>query len=477
MSLGKKMFTGVLWSAVDKISTQALQFLLGIVLARLLTPEEYGTVGLLLVFIAISKVFIDSGFTKALIQNQERTEADISTVFLFNIAISVVCYIILWAAAPFIATFYRIEILTLLLRILALSLIVNALYTVPYTLISITLDFKTISKISVASTLFSGLIAVYLAYKGYGVWALVAQTLIASITTVAMVWIFNTWRPSFVFSRGSFKKLFSYGSNLLVSSLLERVVSDLSSLLIGKFLTTKNLGFYTRGTQFTNFFSGSISSILDRVLLPGLATVQYDMNALVRYVKQILRINALVTIPIFFGLFILSEPIVRVLLTDKWIMAVPIMQIFCIARLITVICGINVNLLYVIGRTDLALRQQYLKIAIRVILVVFSIQFGIIYIALAELVATSIHYFINSYYPGKLMHYGAFKQLKDILPFFIAGLVMAIIVYLVTIFVTNDFLKLVLGPITGIVAYALMIKLLKIKEIGLLLRKIKELKK
>jgi len=476
MSLGKKMFSGVLWSAIDKLSTQAIQFILGIVLARLLTPEEYGTIGLLLVFIAISKVFIDSGFTKALIQKQERTQADISTAFLFNVIISIVAYTILWIAAPLVADFYNIEILSLLLRVLAISLIINALYTVPYTLISITLDFKTISKINLASTIFSGLIAVYLAYNGYGVWALVFQTLINSITTVAMVWIFNSWRPSLIFSKKSFKSLFSYGSNLLVSSLLERAVSDLSSLLIGKYLSTKNLGYYTRGTQFTNFFSSSVGSILDRVLLPGLATVQQDMNELVRYVKQIIKINALITVPLFFGLGILADPIIRVLLTERWIMAVPIMQIFCVARLITLLCGINVNILYIIGRTDLALRQQYFKIAVRVILVLASIKFGIIYIAFAELLSTAIHYFINSFYPGKLMHYGAFKQLRDIFPFFISGLVMAMIVFVTILFIENSILKLIIGPAVGILSYLIMIRLLKIRELNFLLHKLKEFK-
>ena len=477
MSLGNKMFKGVLWSALDKLSTQVIQFILGIVLARLLTPKEYGTVGLLLVFIAISRVFIDSGFTKALIQDQNRTKSDISTVFLFNIAISIISYFILWISAPFIADFYDLDILSILLRVLSISLILNALYTVPLTLISITLDFKTISKINFVSTLVSGLIAVYMAYHGYGVWSLVFQTLINSMITVIMVWIFNSWRPSLIFSKSSFKKLFSYGSNLLVSSIMERVVSDLSSLLIGKYLSTKNLGFYTRGTQFANFFSSSIGAILDRVLLPGLSTVQHDMTALVGYVKKILRINSLVTIPIFFGLFILSEPIIKVLLTEKWIMAVPIMQIFCIARLITLLCGINLNLLYVIGRTDLALRQQYFKIAIRVILIVLSIKFGIVYIALAELVSTTIHYFINSYYPGKLMRYGAFQQLKDISPFFLSGIVMSVVVYSVMVYIENNILKLVIGPIIGIPTYLLMIKIMKIKEINFLLLKLKELKK
>ena len=476
MSLGKRIFSGVLWSAIDRLSTQVFQFILGIILARLLTPTEYGTVGLLLVFIAISKVFIDSGFTKALIQKQDRSDKDISTVFLFNIAISLLAYSILWFVSPYIADFYNIEILSLLLKVLALSLIINAIYTVPYTLITITLDFKTTSKINIASTILSGIVAVYMAYNGYGVWALVFQTLISSITTVIMVWIFNSWRPSFIFSKKSFTKLFSYGSKLLVSSLLERLVSDLSSLLIGKYLSATNLGFYTRGTQFANFFSSSIGTIIDRVLLPGLATVQDDMNLLVQHVKKIIRLNALITIPLFTGLCILSKPIIQVLLTDKWIMAVPIMQILCIARLITLICSINVNLLYIIGRTDLALRQQYIKISIRIVFVIVAIKYGIIYIALAELLSTAIHYFINSYYPGKLMSYGALKQLKDISPFFFAGLVMAIIVYLTTILIDNNILKLILGPLVGIPTYLFMIKMLKINELNYLIQKIKELK-
>lgn len=477
MSLGDKMLNGILWSAVERITIQVIQFIIGLLLARILTPNEYGIIGIIMVFIAIAHVFIDSGFGTALVQKRNRTEQDISTVFLFNILVSIICYLIIWLIAPLIADFYEVPILKNLLRVLGISLILDSLFAIPSTLLIINLNFRALAKINFVAILFSGICAIYLAYLGYGVWALVFQGLINSCVSLVLMWYHTKWKPIFVFSFNSFKTLFSFGSKLLISSLLNRVTNDLSSLFIGKYLSTKDLGYYTRGIQFADFLSSTISSILDRVLLPGLTSVQEDILLLTKHIKQILKFTAFLTIPSFLGLLVLAEPIVKVLLTDKWLMAVPILQIFCLARLITILSGININLLYIIGRSDLVLKQQYIKIIIRIAALVISIKYGIIYIAIGELISTSIHYFINAYYPGKIMGYGVFNQLKDIFKIFIGSLIMATLVYLSLFFITQDILKITLGPIVGTIIYYIMVKILKIPELDQLHVKIRNLRK
>lgn len=475
MSVGNDIFKGMVWSAVERISVQAVQFVLGIVLARLLTPTEYGTIGLLMVFIVLSQVFIDSGFSKALIQKKDRNEDDKSTVFLFNIGIAIVSYIILWFSAPFIADFYKIETLTLLLRVLALSLVINALFSVPGTMIVIAMNFKLFTKINLTTTIISGLIAVGLAYLGYGVWALVFQVLLKGGITAILIWFVLKWKPNFVFSISSFRKLFSFGSKLLLSSLMASFSSQINSLLIGKYIGAKDLGFYSRGIQFSDIVYGIFTSALSNVLLPGLSPLQDNKEVLVSHTRTIIKTSAVIVIPVFFTLAVLAEPIILVLLTDKWIAAAPIMQAFCIGRLISIISEISINILYVVGKTGLVLKQQYYNIAIRIVLLLFALQFGIIYIAMAEVLSTTIHFFINTYYPGKIMNYGALKQLKDIFPIMMSGVLMAVLIIASTYFVENDILKLCIAPLVAIPSFLGMMYLLKVKEYQLILEKVKGL--
>ena len=433
MSTGDKIFGAMAWSGIERISLQAIQFILGIILARILSPEDYGIMAILFVFIVLSRVFIDSGFTKALIQKIDRDDNDKSTVLFFNIGISLLCYSIIYATAPYIALFYEIESLTNLLRVIAISLIINGLYTVPNTLLTIDLNFKTITKVNLISVILSGTIAIYLAYQGFGVWSLVYQTLIRSILMAILLWFLIKWKPNWRFSINSFRQMFSYGYKLLISSLLANLFSNLNSLLIGKYVGTNDLGFFSRGTQFSDALYNVFSPAINGVLLPGLAPLQKQKELLVAYTRTIMKATAMITVPLFFMLAILAEPIILLLLTDKWALAIPIMQIFCFARVITIFVGININILYVIGRTDLVLKQEYLCIVIRVILVLAALKFGIVYIALAELIASLFHFFINAYYPGKFMNYGSIKQLKDNTPIIVAGLITLLAIYLTSL--------------------------------------------
>lgn len=472
MSIGNKIFQGMIWSAIERISIQAVQFILGIVLARLLTPTEYGTIGLLLVFLTLSNVFIDSGFTKALIQKNNRTEDDKSTVFIFNIGISIFCYVILWFVAPLIGEFYSIDSLALLLRVLALSLIINAIFAVPSTLLTIELNFKLFTKINLATTIISGILAILLAFNGFGVWALVFQTISKSVLTAIIMWFATKWKPNFNFSKSSFLSLFAFGSKLLISNILGAFSSQMNSILIGKYIGTKELGLYTRGIQFSDIVYGIFSSSISNVLLPGLAPIQDQTNTLISHTRTIIKTSAVITIPIFLILAVLSEPLIRILLTEKWIGAAPIMTVFCIARLISIISSVNINLLYVVGRTDLVLKQQYFNITIRIILLLAALKYGIFFIAIAELTSTVIHFFVNSYYPGKIMGYGVFKQIKDISKIAISGLIMVILTYFLLELVSNDYLKILLGILVSCIAYLGMLYLLKVKEIKTIQEKI-----
>lgn len=473
MSLGKSIFQGMMWSALERVSIQALQFVLGVILARLLTPTEYGTVGLLIVFITLSQVFIDSGFSNALIQKKNRTEEDKSTVFWFNLVISIFFYIILYFIAPVVADFYDLDILKNLLRVMALSLIISSLSSVASTLILIDLNFKLFAKVNLISTIFSGGIAVFMAYSGFGVWALVFQTLIKTALACVLVLYLVKWKPSFIFSFESFRGLFSYGSKLLISRLMASFSSQINLLLIGKYTGTKELGYYTRGIQFSDVIYGVFSSALSSVLLPGLAPLQDKKNILVAHTRTIIKTASVITIPVFTALSIMSEPIIRLLLTDKWLMAAPIMQIFCFARLVSIMSEININLLYVVGRTDLVLKQQYFNISIRIILLLIALQFGIVYIAIAELTASTIHFFINTYYPGKMMKYGAFHQIKDISPVMFSGLLMAVVMIGTMWFVSNDIIKIMTGSLVGAASYLLMMHVIKVKEFYLIIERLR----
>ena len=464
------------WSMLERLSVQGFQFVLGVILARILSPSEYGTVGLLMVIIAILQVFVDSGFSQALIQKQERTETDLSTVFFFNVIIGISCYVILWFGAPYIADFYNNDMLTDLMRVLSLSLFFNSLLGVPMVLYTIELNFKSIARINLIAVILSGISGVSMAYNGCGVWALVWQTVIKSFLVVILIWGQMKWKPVFVFSKISFKSLFPFGSKLLISSLLNTVVNNFSNLFIAKLSSAKDLGFYTRGTQFSDIVYSVFSSVLNSVLLPSFASIQQRREELIQLARTTLKSAALIVTPVLLGLTVIAKPLIILLLTDKWLLAVPIMQIFCIARLITIISGINVNVLYAIGRTDLTLKQDFLKIIIRVVLLVGALKYGIVYVALAELTSTIIHFFINTYFPGKIMSYGSVKQIKDLSPIFFSGIFMAIGMYISVYFIENNLLKLTIALVVSMPLYFGFIFLFNVKEFFTLLEKVKNMK-
>lgn len=467
------MLNGALWNLLERFAIQIIQFVFGVYLARILSPTEYGVMGLLLVFIAFMQVFIDAGFGKALIQKQNRNNKDFSTVFVFNILVSILSYIVLWFLAPSISEYYDNENLIVFLRVLSISLFFGALFSIHLTIISIKLKFKLLAKINLFSILVSGIVAIWMAYNGFGVWSLIAQTLLKTFIMVVLSWYYVKWEISLYFSKQSFRNLFSFGSKLLISSILNMSVNNFANVFIAKFNNIKDLGFYTRGTQFGDLLFNIFNSVINNVLLPSLSTIQDDKEKLRRLFKLTLRSTALITIPTFLGLVVLAKPLILFLLGEKWLMTVPILQIICISRLVTISSGINVTVLYVLGRTDLALKQQYIKIIIRVFLVLIALKYGIIYIALAELISTAIHFFINSYYPSKILNYGSFNQIKDISTIIISGILTCVFMYLTSYIFETNLYKLIFASVGGCFVYFILIYLFKIEEMFMLLKKMK----
>ena len=446
------------WSSIEKFGNQGIQFVIGIVLARILSPRDYGLIGILLVFTSISQILIDSGFSKALIQKNKPSKSDISTVFSFNLGISIVLYLLIYLAAPSVASFYDEPQLILLLRVLSLIIISNALFAIPNTLLSIRLDFKSIAKINTVSIIISGIVAIILAYNNLGVWSLVCQYLLRSILMLIFFTLKNTWSYRLNFSKKSFDELFKFGSNLMVSSLLNVFVGKFSSIFIAKYMSTADLGYYTRGMQFPDVAIGTLGSVLDNVLLPALALDKDEITLKQNFHKVIALLN-LITLPLAVLLAVLAEPLILLLLTEKWISIVPIIQIFCVSRFFNNLISVNVNVLYVLNKTNLVLKQHYYKIAVRILLIACALPLGLIYVALAEALTSFLHFIINAFYPGKFISYGIKRQLKQIFPYAIIALILFAGTTSILSYINSLYLQLVVGFTFCVGLYLILLKL------------------
>ena len=317
--LKQKTKIGIVWNIIEKFAVQGIGFLLNIILARLLTPHDYGIVGMLTIFLTFSNIFIDSGFSRALIQKQNRTEKDYSTVLIFNFTISIFIYIILFFASPVIAQFYKTPELINLQRIFFVVIILNSLTVVQNAQLQINIDFKNIAIVNSISVIISGIIAIIAAYKGLGPLALVIQSLSKALVSVIMFWIIGKWVPKTGFSKKSFKNLFGFGSKLLFSGLLSTAITNINNLVIGKVYTPASLGYYTRAQQFPEITSGTIASVLNTTTFPLMSSLQNNKDELVNILRRLIKITAMIVFPAMIGLAVLSEPIILVLLGEKWL--------------------------------------------------------------------------------------------------------------------------------------------------------------
>ena len=476
-SLKGKAVKGVLWNAINTYANQGLAFVVGIVLARLLSPSDYGLVGMTGIFFAISGVFIDSGFGSALVQKKDRNEDDYCTVFYVNLTVSIFFYIILFIIAPYIAAFFEQPLLRDLTRVSALTLIINALVSTSRNKLYVAVDFKTTTKISITTTIIAGIIAMYCAYSGYGVWTFVIQGLVSAVTSAILVFYFVKWIPKRKFSVASFKRLFGYGSKILVASLISVIYDNIYNFIIGKKFSAASLGQYTRANQYASFAGNTTASILQSVAFPILSEVQDDLPRLLKAYQRYIKMVAFFVFPFLMLLCGVAKPFVVFLITEKWLPCVIFLQILCFDFMWSGIIRINLNLLYVTGRSDLVLKLEVIKKSIAFTILFVSIFFGIIGMCVGRVVYALIAFYMNTYYTKKILNYGFWTQVKEIAPSFLISTSMMAIALLISHYVTTPILSLALSLTICPIYYLSLSYLFKISSLYELRNIIKNRKK
>lgn len=456
-SLRHKTLRGLFWSLFDRLGQQGIQFIIGIILARLLMPEQFGLIAMLGIFMAIAQTFIDSGFGSALIQKKDATHLDESSVFYFNIVLGFLAAGIMVLSAPWIARFYNAPMLIPLTRVLSLNLIIGSFGSIQGVLLTKHLDFKSAAKIGFISIVISGTVGVSMAYLGYGVWSLVAQSIGGGIIRVVLLWYFMPWRPAWRFSLISLRKLFSFGSKMLSSSLLDTIFVNLYTIIIGKLFSAADLGYFTRAQSTQQLPSHSISGIVGRVTFPVFSSIQDDKPRLKQALRKALMTLMLGNFPMMIGLALVARPMVMVLLTEKWLPSVPYLQILCVAGVLYPLHVINLNVLMAQGRSDLFFRLEIIKKVMVAIAIFISYRFGIMGMCYGIVVTSYLAYYINSYYTGKLLNYPITEQIKDFLPSLAISGAMGILVFGIG-FVPfpNDWVLLFAQVSAGIMVYGVL---------------------
>lgn len=424
-SLKHKAIHGVGWSFIDNIASSGITFLVGLVLARLLTPKEYGIMAMIAVFIAVSNSIIDSGFSNALIRKTRIERVDYNTVFYFNLTVSILIYTLLYLAAPAISVFFKESVLVEIIRILGLVLIINAFSVIPRTQFVRDVNFKTQTKVSLISSISSGVFGIGMALGGMGVWSLVGQQLSRQFLNTLFLWIYSKWYPVWEFSRKSFKELFEFGSKLLLSGLLDTIYKNIYYIIIGRFYTSAQLGQYTRADQFNMIFSSNLTSVVQRVSYPVLSSIQEEPERLREAYQKVIKITMLITFACMLGLAAVAKPLILILIGEKWLPAVYFLQIICFSGMLYPLHAINLNILQVKGRSDLFLKLEIIKKIIAVGPIVVGVVYGIEYMLWGGVLTSFIAYFLNSYYSANLMNYPTSEQIKDILPTFLTSFLVA----------------------------------------------------
>lgn len=464
-NLKKDTTKGVFWSLIERFGTQGVQFLVMLVMARLLSPNDYGVVGMLVVFVAIAQAFVDGGFSQALIRKKDRTEVDNSTVFYFNIVVSVLIYLIFYLFAPCVSTFYNMPTLTPFMRVICLSIIINAFGVVQRALFNANIDFKAQAKASLIAIVISGAIGITLAFRGFGPWALVWQQLSNLVVNTLFLWIYSEWRPILAYSWKSFNELFSFGSKLLATSLLNAIYNNIQTIVIGKLYAAKSLGLYTRAAHFADLPSQQFTSVFMRVTFPVLCKVQDDLERLTSVYRRMLRVSAYIVFPLLIGMAAVAHPMIEVFIGKQWIECAYMLQIICFAEMWYPIHAINLDILQVSGRSDLFLKIEIYKKIVSLALLAISVPFGIIAMCYSNLLSSLICLYINTYYSSKILGISLLSQLKDLFPTISLAMVMFVIVQVVIFFISNVFAQLVVGVIVGVIVYISLSYILRFSEL------------
>lgn len=456
MKLSSEAINGAAWTLGERVSVQLIQFVIGIVLARLLAPEAYGLVGMLAVFLALAQLFIDSGFGNALIRKKERTDADYSTVFYFNLAVSIAIYAILYVCAPLIASFYNIPELKEITRIISLTIILNAIALVPTAKFTSELNFKSQAIASIASVIGSGVLGIWMAYRGYGVWALVGQSMTMALLKTLILLFQSHWLPKLCFSVTSFKEMFSYGSKLLAGGFLHTIYSNLYTILVGKFFNATDTGYYNRANMY-GVLPGSIyNQTVSKVLFPVLSKQQDDDALMIQTYRKAVKASMFIYVPLLFGMAALSSQLIEILIGPKWLPCAPLLQVLCIGYALSPLSIMNLNLLYVKGRSDLTLKLDIIKKSIGVCILLATLPFGLWWMCAGKALYEVVAFSLNCHYTGRIFGYGIWAQTRDVLPSFLKSALMLGLILLILHYIDGLWLQFITGFMGGTALYFIL---------------------
>ena len=462
--LKDRTIKGVGWSAIDNVAQYAVSFVVSIVLARLLSPEDYGLLGIIAIFTAVCTALINGGFGSALIRKKDATDDDYNTVFLVNLGMSLLLYATIFFCAPLIARFFEREELVLLTRVSSIGMIIGALAMVQQTRLTKRIDFKTQTKITLIASITSGVIGIVMAATGFGVWALVAQSLTSHLLRTVLLWFFNRWVPQLRFSGNSFRELFGFGWKLMVSGVLDTVWKELYQVVVGKFYSPATLGQYTRAKQFSSLFSSNLTTVIQRVTYPVLSDIQDDKTRMVAAYRSIIKTTMFVTAVCMFFLGAISEPLLYCLIGPKWHEASLYLPLICISGSLYPLHAINLNMLQVQGRSDLFLGLEIVKKIIALGPLFIGAFVGIMPMLYVNLLIGVICYFLNSYFPGKLLGYSSWMQIKDVAPGYGIALSIAVSVWFLKYLPVSNWIILPIQIIVGVIVFFILCRVSKSHE-------------
>lgn len=456
-SLKEKTINGLFWTVSERISSQIIKLIVSIFLARLLEPSEFGLISMLLIFTALAQSIVDSGFGTAFIQKKDADQKDASSIFFFNISIGVLFAGILSLASPLIAEFFQEPILAPITRVLSLVLIINAFSFLQNSILTKTMNFKTQMQVSLIETLTSGVIGIILAYKGFGVWALVIQIISASLLQASLLWFFSSWRPSIIFSLTSLKSMFSFGSKMMVGGIINTFFTRLYETFIGRMFSAVDLGFFTKARTFESSIVQTTSYSLAKVLFPIMVPLQEENNTLKQAFSKTIRLSLFFHFPFMITLLATANPLFRVLLTDKWAPSVPYFQLLCIVGLIYPLHILNLTVLKIKGKSGKILKLEIIKKPLMVLTIIITFRWGILGLLYGMIAYSVIEYFINSFYTKSLIGYSQWEQIKDLLPSLSTSCVMGITMYFISLIKINSYLMMIfMQAIVGVTVYFLI---------------------
>lgn len=466
-SLRKTALSGMVWTFIQQASSQGIAFIVSIILARLLLPSEFGLIALLSVFIAVGTTLINSGLSLSLIRTKEVDDDDYSTVFYFNLIISVVIYLIIFLTAPYIAHFYNQPQLTSITRVYTITFVINALAVVQNTRLTKEMDFKKQTIISIPSLIISGCVGIFLALNNFGVWSLVWSTLVKDCANVIQLWWWSPWKPLLRFKVEKIKQHFIFGYKMTIANVVDTIFQDIYTIVIGNFFDPTQVGFYNRANTLRMLPIRNFGSVLNKVTFPLFSQIQHDDERLKNAYKKIMQMSVFIVAPVLFIMAILAEPLFRFLLTEKWLPAVPYFQLLCIAGVFYPINAYNLNILTVKGRSDLFLKLSIVKKILILLVVIIGMNWGIYGILFGQLFMSIIGIFFNGYFTGKLINYTVFEQIKDISLLLVVCFIPAVLTfYFDKVFLINyhDIIRLVVGATSGFICFLFLAILFKLNS-------------